>query len=1430
MSAFQIIFADNDQKGSPAWKAWRQVLPIFLNGTIQEADCLHASSSSEASSDQKRIGVAITLGTNDFWENFIQLERAGCEFFINVTDSPGKPKPWSDLEPRWRGVCMQRGSVVSPKATSLAAEIKAVIKDRFPTIKPHLRPCRPVADAKELVKALPEFTHGGALDVTNIMLAPARMLCRAQVDAKQKITAWTSWADKSRQWRKEGCSQLEKCRAEYEAKPLKNKGEKKISPDNLFAADLFKSWECINSWLSAPAPKIKDKDSPEVFELERMMGLLTEIRLIGKGKPGNSASQSSSEKVLSPIKMGEPTANKAFRVLVVDDHAQGWRDVIGLAANLASQKLKGRVEVDFSTDAKTVISQGAADFWQVLLGYDLVLLDVYLPGGTKGTDLLAKLRESVNWLPVIIWTSSLSSELAGSAALHNGYVFKKTSSITELSEIFAVWLPIGNARRHYSLLNPLFNQAIIEPKLRKIAVEFTLWCLKLMDGFHAVDDSYFKFFNDHGGRHVVALLEKIEQLLRPLLLQGFTDGKNRTPIPLGQKELLALYVAVLCHEFGMFPLSKKGFEQHSQSELEATRKQHALKSFCVLTDDGKEEIDDELRTLVLQLRDSSLESREAHRLSALISAYHSRFLSLEKEKFGRLEKDIEAIAALREAGLTELEEKLTSRLNSICKGVGNEEMEKARHLCAIFRFADAIEMDISRVPAPFILHAAGRADAQNREDLKRQVVRCVKIEDGVVSIHFNCPRPNHHKGAIWPWAAAPKNKWPGFKRIGDGFDFLKGQSFVSHQPVDLTKPDSEIAQAIKDILDDWLDTPREHQSQEGIAAVAALSVICDVLEEFDAITKVGQKTEQSIRLGQTNWGDQTSLKTMTLLPTIIERQRSYVSTGYQPFKSHYESKFVFQSSEFARDLLKVIEGKRKFGDYEVKSLKRTKFTDIYFDEWLPDTDSFVLASKGVSCRWRKRGKKGAFEIKRSQVEKKDYEHFLTTAKLTKLCEERELGEVPPDVFKELRLSPEPSLSSVARIENERCELVLVGSSRKEWVKLHLDLFRVQHRSRSGNWEFLEESQEIEIVSDHDQTLAELSEIFCTSFKLIKIQKSKIELYAHALVERQTRGRKVKLWLDADTGVDDAMALLLALRSPDQCTLVGISAVGGNVPLEKVLINSAKMIHYSAVAPQPPLFRGFTPSGSKPDASNVHGEDGIGNIDGFLNDFNRPVAGELISGFKKIIAPLNDKEVTFVATGPLTNLARLTQECPDEVKKLGHIIIMGGAFDEPGNREAQSEFNIFSDPESAQVVLEFIRNNGIRHSFVPLDVTHRVVLKRDEIEVLCNAGNRNAEFIRSLTKNYMQFYYDNQAMDGCPLHDPMAVGFALWPELFVSDNFHVEIAPSNLGPFSGATSADFRPTRLFRDQSKQVTGIVLRVDQIRFLERVKKLLFEAQHSS
>ncbi|MFA5262322.1 MAG: hypothetical protein WC378_00750 [Opitutaceae bacterium] len=809
---------------------WKTLLPPLVQNNRDSSICFVEAKLVKPEKSGPRIGLIFSIGGNpdDFWVSFGDLERAGCDFFINVAvlADPNR-QPWLDLAPRWRVLCIERCRVVLENITELAGTLKTVIEADYPKIASNTRPCRSVAEAKELVRVLPDFTHGGTLDVTNIMLAPARMLCGAIVDADQQNAAWESWAKNSHGVRKNVCVKLEM-------------GKKTVDSRNLLAAELFDSWERINPWLSPELPAIKTADSREVLELERMMGLLTEIRLIAVGKPGNSDSPSLAEESLVPINVIEPKAERVFRVLVVDDHARCWYSTIGLAAKLAAQLLKGSVEVDFSLDAKVVDSRKAANLRQTLLRYDLVLLDVFIPGGITGPDLLEDLRQRVNWLPVIVWTSSLSSQLAGATSRHNGYLFKKTSSIKELSEAFAAWLPIGNARRNYSLLNPLFDHAITSPILRKVAVDFTLWCLKLLDAFHAVDRGYMKYFNDHGGRHVVALLNVLEQLLRPLIMDGFpveSDLENAEKI--GEEELLALYLAVLCHEFGMFPLSETSFESLNESALKALRKKHALVSFLTLMAQN-ENVALELKSLIDGLKQAN---PKVHALTAVISAYHSRFLSLERDKFTHLEKDKDAYDALAPVEHYELRSSLEDALNAVRKLLGGN-LELARRLSALFRFADAIEMDASRVPAPFLLNAPGRKAYQEREDLKRQLTQLVEIEDGCVSIQFNSPMPD--KLGDWPGAAKFCALWQ-VKKQESITDLLRCLKSVW--------PGKTPREIREDEFDKWLDGCflRGCSSHADVTVAAALSVVCDVVEEYEAINAVGTETARVIRLGNIAW-------------------------------------------------------------------------------------------------------------------------------------------------------------------------------------------------------------------------------------------------------------------------------------------------------------------------------------------------------------------------------------------------------------------------------------------------------------------------------------------------------------------------------------------------------------------------------------------------
>jgi purine nucleosidase len=530
-----------------------------------------------------------------------------------------------------------------------------------------------------------------------------------------------------------------------------------------------------------------------------------------------------------------------------------------------------------------------------------------------------------------------------------------------------------------------------------------------------------------------------------------------------------------------------------------------------------------------------------------------------------------------------------------------------------------------------------------------------------------------------------------------------------------------------------------------------------------------------------------------------------------------EFKFIFPVRYFIREIVDLLGRMDQIGNYLVSARQTETIDDTYFDVHVAELNSFFLAAEGLCCRQRTRTDRSVFEIKHTIREANNYLRYETESFQV---EASESGILPRNVLEHIRKVTDssrlPDLVPIGRVLNNRKILVL-QNIRCDGLRanLHLDAFRV----KDAREKIVGDSEEVEIVSESAQAVLDLTEVLLSSFKVFKVQQSKIQRFADLLAGGS---EIVNLWLDADTGVDDAMALLLALRSPERCKVVGVSAVGGNVDVGKVAVNSAKILHYAGGS-QPPLFVGYSPRHSSGDASDVHGPEGIGDINEFLESFRPSKPGQIEQGFKEVLNRLGSRKVTFVATGPLTNFAHLIKECPGAVRKLKEVVIMGGAFDEPGNREAVPEFNIFADPESARTVLDFCRQNTLKHTFVSLDVTHRVILKSEHVQQFKREGFRSAAFIASLTEHYMRFYDRNQAMAGCPLHDPMAVGFALWPELFIADDFHVEIAPSNCGPFSGATSADLRPTRLFRDRSKEVTGIVLRVDRERFLQKIEEKL-------
>jgi purine nucleosidase/pyrimidine-specific ribonucleoside hydrolase len=250
-----------------------------------------------------------------------------------------------------------------------------------------------------------------------------------------------------------------------------------------------------------------------------------------------------------------------------------------------------------------------------------------------------------------------------------------------------------------------------------------------------------------------------------------------------------------------------------------------------------------------------------------------------------------------------------------------------------------------------------------------------------------------------------------------------------------------------------------------------------------------------------------------------------------------------------------------------------------------------------------------------------------------------------------------------------------------------------------------------------------------------------------------------LTIDTDPGIDDALALLLALRS-SECSVEAVTTVAGNVPLVLATRN-ARHVLALAVPSRPPA---VVPGADRPLARELvtavqyHGADGLG---GALRgapapervDEPGPDAPRAIIEMARRLGAV----LTIVALGPLTNIARSLELDALALGRVGRLVVMGGAVDVPGNVTPEAEFNMHVDPEAAERVLAA----GLPLDLVPLDVTHRVVLHPAALEpALSQAPDRIARFVSAMTKH--AFRVGAAGPPGLPLHDPLAVGIALDP--------------------------------------------------------------------
>jgi len=276
----------------------------------------------------------------------------------------------------------------------------------------------------------------------------------------------------------------------------------------------------------------------------------------------------------------------------------------------------------------------------------------------------------------------------------------------------------------------------------------------------------------------------------------------------------------------------------------------------------------------------------------------------------------------------------------------------------------------------------------------------------------------------------------------------------------------------------------------------------------------------------------------------------------------------------------------------------------------------------------------------------------------------------------------------------------------------------------------------------------------------------------------------KIIIDTDPGQDDAVAILLALAS-DELEVLGLTAVAGNVPLALTEINARKVCDL-ARRPDIRVFAGCKAPLARPlvTAEHVHGRTGLDGPD--LPMPTTPLQDQ--HGVDFIIQTLRDHPagtVTLCPLGPLTNIATALTQAPDIAPRIQEIVLMGGAYFEVGNITPAAEFNIYVDPEAAEIVMK----SGIPLVMMPLDVTHKALTTRRRIDAFRALNNRVGTAVAELTDFFERFDMEKYGSEGAPLQDPCVIAYLLDPKLFKGRHINVEVE-TNSTLTLGMTVADW----------------------------------------
>lgn len=262
----------------------------------------------------------------------------------------------------------------------------------------------------------------------------------------------------------------------------------------------------------------------------------------------------------------------------------------------------------------------------------------------------------------------------------------------------------------------------------------------------------------------------------------------------------------------------------------------------------------------------------------------------------------------------------------------------------------------------------------------------------------------------------------------------------------------------------------------------------------------------------------------------------------------------------------------------------------------------------------------------------------------------------------------------------------------------------------------------------------------------------------------------KIIIDTDPGQDDAVAILLALASPGEIEVLGITCVAGNVPLGLTTRN-ARVVCELAGRPDVKVFAGCDRPVARPliTAEHVHGQTGLDGYD--LPDPQMALQpGDAVDFIIDTLRTEPEGTVTLCTLGPLTNIATAFARAPDIIPRVRQLVMMGGAYFEVGNITPAAEFNIFVDPEAAKAVFA----SGVPLVMMPLDVTHRALTSPAWIAQMAALGTEAGRAVAGWTGFFERFDKQKYGSDGAPLHDPCVIAYMIEPGLFGGRFVNVEI--------------------------------------------------------